>query len=121
MIAFLLALGILFQSQQPPKITASVVTKEGVPSTPDSIGETDVSDHDVVTCTSTDDEKETGKGVCYLNLPSGRTTLEARKSVNMGGVAISNSPAAGRAQRCATLSSTKDFQMRDIRQSTAGH
>jgi hypothetical protein len=41
MIAFLLALGILFQSQQPPKITASVVTKEGVPSTPDSIGETD--------------------------------------------------------------------------------
>jgi len=75
---------LLFQNQQPTKIT-SVVTKESTPNTPDSIGETDVHDHDVVTCVSADDEKGADKGVCYLNLPSGRTALAPRKSTEMRG------------------------------------
>jgi hypothetical protein len=84
MAAFLVALTLLLPGEQPTKITP-VVTKEGVPNTPDSIGETDVHDQDVVTCASADDEKGSGKGVCYLNLPSGRTTLDPKKSVYMGG------------------------------------
>ena len=85
MTAALIALLLLFQSQEPTKIVASVLTKQGVSNTPDSIGETNVQDQDVVSCVNADDEKGEGKGVCYLDLPSGRTKLELRKSLHMRG------------------------------------
>jgi hypothetical protein len=85
MIAALIVLLLLGQSQAPTKIVASVITRQGVPNTPDSIGETNVQDQDVVTCVNADDEKGAGKGVCYLGLPSGRTTLEFKKSAYMRG------------------------------------
>jgi len=62
MTAALIALLLLFQSQEPTKIVASVTTKQGVPNTRDSIGETNVQDQDVVSCVNADDEEGDGKG-----------------------------------------------------------
>jgi hypothetical protein len=84
MVYLLIALVLISAGEQPTKITP-IATKQGVPNTPDSIGETDVHNQDVVTCTIADDENGPGKGVCYLNLPSGRSTLNFRKSVSMDG------------------------------------
>ena len=80
----MMVLAFLFFGQQPTKIT-SVFTKEGVSNVPDSIGEIDVHDQDVVACANADDQNGSDKGVCYLDLPSGRNTLGPKKSVYMSG------------------------------------